>query len=86
LGITCLVVNPADIPSSHKDEVYKTDSHDSRGIGQALAKGQLCGIYPPQFIRKPTELWAGNEKNLAGSGAFKRKKLIFFTPSKGLYT
>jgi hypothetical protein len=34
LGITCLVVNPADIPSSHKDEVYKTDSRDSRGIGQ----------------------------------------------------
>ena len=49
LGIICLVVNPSDMPSSHKDEVYKIDSRDSRGIGQALAKGQLRGIYiPPQ--------------------------------------
>lgn len=31
LGIECLVVNPADIPSTHKDEVYKTDSRDARG-------------------------------------------------------
>ena len=36
MGIQCLVVNPADIPSTHKDEVYKTDSRDARGIGQAF--------------------------------------------------
>lgn len=48
LGIECLVVNPADIPSTHKDEVYKTDSRDARGIGDALSKGQLKGVYVPQ--------------------------------------
>lgn len=65
LGITCLVVNPADIPSSHKDEVYKTDSRDSRGIGQALAKGQLRGIYIPPLhqeadrtlVRQRKKIW-----------------------------
>ncbi|MBL0308035.1 MAG: hypothetical protein IPQ25_18995 [Chitinophagaceae bacterium] len=31
LGIECLVVNPADIPCTHKDEVYKTDGRDARG-------------------------------------------------------
>ena len=64
-GISCLVVNPADIPSSHKDEVYKTDSRDSRGIGQALAKGQLRGIYIPPIhqeadrtlIRQRKKIW-----------------------------
>ena len=38
-GVECLVINPADIPSTHKDEVYKTDSRDARGIGQALCSG-----------------------------------------------
>ena len=47
LGINCLVVNPADIPSTHKDEVYKTDSRDARSIGDALSKGQLKGVYVP---------------------------------------
>jgi transposase len=48
-GIECLVVNPADIPSTYKDEIYKTDQRDARGIGQALALGQLRGIYVPSL-------------------------------------
>jgi transposase len=47
LGIACIAVNPADIPSTHKDEVYKTDSRDSPGIGAALVKAQLKAIYIP---------------------------------------
>ena len=48
-GIECLVINPADIPSTYKDEIYKTDQRDARGIGQALAAGQLRGIYIPSL-------------------------------------
>ena len=47
LNIQCLVINPADIPSTHKDEVYKNDCRDARGIGQALTAGQLKSIYVP---------------------------------------
>ena len=47
MGIDCLVINPADIPSTHKDEVYKNDSRDARGIGAALSAGQLKCIYVP---------------------------------------
>lgn len=36
LGIDCLVVNPPDIPSSHKDEVYKTDSRDALQISMCF--------------------------------------------------
>lgn len=36
-----MVINPADIPSTHKDEVYKTYMRDARGIGHALSAGQL---------------------------------------------
>ena len=47
MNVECLVVNPADIPCTHKDEVYKNDVRDARSIGQALAAGQLKGIYVP---------------------------------------
>lgn len=64
-GIECLVINPADIPSTHKDEVYKNDSRDSRGIGHALAAGQLRSIYVPStqqeadrsLVRQRKKLW-----------------------------
>ena len=64
-GITCLVVNPADIPSTHKDEVYKTDTRDARGIGHALAHQQLKGIYVPaedqeadrHLVRQRKKIW-----------------------------
>ncbi len=65
LGIDCLVVNPADIPSTHKDEVYKTDNRDARGIGDALSKDQLKGVYVPSeeqeadrhLIRQRKKIW-----------------------------
>jgi transposase len=47
MGIDCLVVNPADIPSTQKDNVYKTDARDARGIGQALSSGLLKSIFVP---------------------------------------
>ena len=64
-GITCLVVNPSDIPSTHKDEVYKTDSRDARGLGHALVCNQLKGIYVPtedqeadrHLVRQRKKIW-----------------------------
>ncbi len=58
--------NPADIPSTHKDEVYKTDSRDARGIGHALSSGQLKSIFVPnhdqeadrQLVRQRKKLWS----------------------------
>jgi transposase len=65
LGIECLVVNPSDIPSTHKDEVNKTDVRDARSIGHALASGQLWSIYVPNeeqeadrhLVRQRKKLW-----------------------------
>ena len=49
MGVDCLVINPADIPLTHKDEVYKNAPRDARGIGQALVAGQLKSIYVPSL-------------------------------------
>jgi transposase len=64
-GIECIAVNPADIPSIHKDEVYKNDSRDSKGIGLALSAGMLKAIYVPDeeqeadrhLVRQRKKIW-----------------------------
>lgn len=64
-GVSCIVVNPADIPSTHKDEVSKTDARDARGIAMALQCGQLRGINIPtleqeadrSLVRHRKKIW-----------------------------
>lgn len=51
-GYQCLVVNPADIPTSNKENSDKTDPNDSRKIGKALRAGLLTSIHVPD---QPTE-------------------------------
>lgn len=46
-GITCLVVNPADIPTSDKEAEFKTDARDAAKIARCLRSGELQSIYLP---------------------------------------
>lgn len=43
-GIDCMVVNPADIPTTNKEKDRKTDRVDSRKLARGLSYGQLQGI------------------------------------------
>jgi transposase len=43
----CIVVNPADIPSSNKDKSQKEDRRDARKIATQLKAEALQGIYVP---------------------------------------
>ena len=64
-GVDCIVVNPADIPATHKDEVSKTDPRDARAIAMALQCGELRGIYVPSvhqesdrsLVRQRKKIW-----------------------------
>lgn len=47
-GIQNIVVNPADVPTSQKEQVQKDDPTDSRKLGRALRAQELEGIYVPQ--------------------------------------
>ncbi len=46
-GINCLVVNPADIPTTNKERSQRRDPSDSRKLARTLRNGQLKGIYIP---------------------------------------
>jgi len=48
LGIQNIVVNPADIPTTQKEKMRKSDSIDSNKLGRSLRNNELKGIYIPR--------------------------------------
>ena len=46
-GIHNIVVNAADVPTTHKEKINKTDQRDSRKLGCSLRAGELHGIHVP---------------------------------------
>jgi transposase len=46
-GMSNIVVNPADVPTTDKEKKQKEDKRDSRKIAKSLKNGELNGIYIP---------------------------------------
>ena len=46
-GVECIVVNPADVPTTDKERKQKRDRLDSRKIARALKNGELSAIHIP---------------------------------------
>jgi transposase len=51
LGFKSIIVNPADIPTTHKEKVQKEDKRDSRKIAKCLRNGELNAIYIPSWVQ-----------------------------------
>lgn len=47
LGAKCLVIHPADVPTSDKEKRNKSDQIDSRKLGRSLKNGDLQPIHVP---------------------------------------
>lgn len=48
LGVECMVIHAADVPTSQKDRLQKTDKADSKKLGRMLQGGQIDGIHIPE--------------------------------------
>lgn len=48
LGISTIVVNAADVPTTDKDRKQKDDPRDSKKLAKSLRAKQLTGIYVPK--------------------------------------
>jgi transposase len=46
-GVNCIVVHPADIPTTNKERTTKRDRTDCRKLARHLRNGDLQGIYVP---------------------------------------
>jgi transposase len=47
LGIDCIVIHPADVPTSDKEKRQKTDKMDSRKLSKVCKNEEVNGIYIP---------------------------------------
>lgn len=67
-NIDCIVVNPADIPTAHKEKDRKSDPIDSNKLARELEKGELKPIYIPpiriQHLRSLSRLYHSIVKNM----------------------
>ena len=55
--ISCLVVHPADIPTTHKEKDQKRDPLDSRKIARVLRTGEVKSIWiPPLWLEQDRQL------------------------------
>lgn len=48
MGINNIVVNAADVPTSQKEKLHKTDKVDSRKLARSLRNSELKAIYVPE--------------------------------------
>lgn len=49
-GVDCMVIHPADVPTTRKEQLQKTDKVDSRKLARALRAGQVQAIDLPDEI------------------------------------
>jgi transposase len=47
LGVNCVVIHPADVPTNQKERLQKTDKSDSRKLARALKNKELKAIDVP---------------------------------------
>lgn len=56
-SIECLVIHPADIPTTHKEKDQKRDPLDSRKIARILRNGDAKSIWvPPVYLEQDRQL------------------------------
>ncbi len=48
MGINNIVVNAADVPTSQKEKLHKTDKVDSRKLARSLRNSELKAIFVPE--------------------------------------
>jgi len=48
LGIDCIVIHPADVPTNQKEKLQKTDKADSRKLARSLRNSEFEAIHIPQ--------------------------------------
>lgn len=78
LGIDNMIVNPADVPTMHKEQMQKSDVVDSRKLARSLRSGQLQGIYEPDDLTLSVRQYIRNRSQLVKDIAREKNRLKSF--------
>lgn len=50
LGVDCIVIHPADVPTNQKEKLQKTDKADSRKLARCLRSNEFDAIHIPDKV------------------------------------
>jgi transposase len=74
MGINCIVIHPADIPTCHKDKDQKRDPRDSRKIARALKNREVNPIWIPSIsVEQDRQLLRIREKLVRDKSRIKNR-------------
>ena len=85
-GVSCIVVNAADVPASDKDRKRKDDRRDARKLSTELAKGNLKGIYVPALAMEHVRSLVRQRHRLVQDGVRCANRIKHFLLCNGLTT
>lgn len=84
LGIKNIVVNPADVPTTHKEKTQKRDKRDSRKLAKELAGGFLEPIYIPTMEQESLRLLSRRILQISKSIRRTKSRIKQFLHTQGI--
>ena len=84
-GIKNIVVNPADVPTTHKEKTQKRDKRDSRKLAKELAAGLLEPIYIPTMAQEALRLLSRRLLQISKSMRRTKSRIKQFLHTQGIH-
>lgn len=84
LGIKNIIVNPADVPTTHKEKTQKRDKRDSRKLAEGLSSGQIKAIYIPSIENESLRLLSRRLMQISKSMRRSKSRIKHFIHTQGI--
>jgi transposase len=84
LGIKNIVVNAADVPTTHKQKTQKQDKRDSRKLANELMANNLKPIYVPSAAKEALRLLSRRIVQISKSSRQTKTRIKHFLHTQGI--
>ncbi|NUN10244.1 MAG: IS110 family transposase [Ignavibacteriaceae bacterium] len=84
LGIKNIVINPADVPTNHKERITKNDRNDANKLAVNLMKGNLKAIYVLDRRAEAIRTLCRDRYTLTGDITREKNRIKTFLNFKGI--
>jgi len=83
-GIQNIIVNPADVPTTHKEKTQKQDKRDSRKLAKELSSGKLQAIHTPKMKEESLRLLSRRLLQISKSTRRTKTRIKHFLHTQGV--
>jgi transposase len=84
-GIKNIVVNPADVPTTHKEKTQKRDKRDSRKLAKELSGGSMEAINVPELEQESLRLLSRRLLQISKATRRAKVRIKHFLHTQGIH-